>query len=246
MERSAKRRKTTIERKHVESILFRMALFLSIGGVTKKDAQKQFISAYSRASKIATGRHIENVEYPIDHADIIGAWTRDKRFVDITGRPRLLSFRGKNSFSALVREVRPQADPSRVLSTLIRYGNVRRVKRNLYLLVRPFFSVCTPERMGFEPLTYFLADATETLQKIMTRTRRSKTPEDFWYKVEKTGLSGNLARKFLAFSRQRTLAFLEEMDVWLEANSETSRTNKSDKRRRVGLGIFSLYSKPDN
>jgi len=246
MEKANSHRKITIERKHVESLLFHIAMFLSIGGVAQKEAQKEFVSAYRRAVKLATGRKIENIEYPIDHADIVGLWMRDKRFLDMTGRPRTLSLRGKNSFVTLVRLVNSGANPSKVLKTLIRYGNVRRVRDGRYCLVRSFFSISTPKRVAFEPSTYFLADASETLEKIFTRTKQTKSPEDFWQKVENTRLSAKSAKRFLTFSRQRTIEFLGEMDEWLEANSETSKSKKSNKKRRVGLGVFSVYSKPNN
>jgi hypothetical protein len=216
-------------------------MFLSIGGITQKDAQREFTAAYTRAAKTSTGRRVENIKYAIHHADAVALWMRDERFVDVTGRPRALSLRGKNGFTTLVRKVNPKADPSEVLSTLVRYGNVRRASNGQYRLVSPYFHLCTPKRVAFEPLTYFLSDASATLAEMLKKTKKSKPPLAFWRKAEKTGLPVRAVKEFSAFAQQRTLIFLEEIDEWLEAHSKNNPTNKNNVR--VGLGIFSVHSK---
>jgi hypothetical protein len=67
-------------------------MFLSIEGPDKKDAQRQFISACNRASKIATGRRVENIAYPIDHVEVIALWSSDAQFLDILVDPSCFAF----------------------------------------------------------------------------------------------------------------------------------------------------------
>jgi hypothetical protein len=61
--------------------------------------------------------------------------------------------------------------------------------------------------------------------------------------VETTGLSETTANKFIAFVRDRSLDFLEELDDWLEAHRGGESKNRGSRKfRRVGLGLFSIHS----
>jgi hypothetical protein len=201
-----------------------------------------FTSAIKKAQSKAGGRRIDHIGHPTHYADIVARWAHDKRYVDEKGCPRVLSFDGKYQFVSLARGVSPSLDARSVLNVLIRYGNVR-VKGVRYELVRPFFFTSTQKSMAFEPMAYFLADASSTLGRILKRTKRSRSPELFWRKVECTGLSEKAAKSFNVFSRERSLDFLEELDDWLEARraSEVGR-RRPRVFRRIGLGVFSIQS----
>jgi hypothetical protein len=111
-------------------------------------------------------------------------------------------------------------------------------------LTRPFFFTSSEKSMAFEPMAYFLSDASATLSRILKRRHRrhhSRTPELFWRKVESTCVSEAVAKKFTIFTTERCLLFLEELDDWLQAHSP-GETNGKRKGRRVGLGLFSIYS----
>jgi hypothetical protein len=97
--------------------------------------------------------------------------------------------------------------------------------------------------MAFEPMAYFLADASSTLGSILKRTKRSRGAELFWRKVECTGLSEKAVKSFTAFARDRSLEFLEELDDWLEARrAAEGAKHGAGVFRRVGLGLFSIHS----
>src|SRR5688572_12765732 len=108
-------RRTVIDRKKAESLLFPMAVFLSGGGLKKKEAMTVFSAVYERAAELAPARRLEYIGDPPLYADTVALWTRDKRFIDKSGKPRVLSFRGKSGFSTLVREIQPSANPKEVL-----------------------------------------------------------------------------------------------------------------------------------
>jgi hypothetical protein len=139
---------------------------------------------------------------------------------------------GRGGFRALVRSVAWKADPATVLSVLMRYGNVRRTKNGMYELLRPFFYTSNRKSMAFEPVVNFLSDVTSALSKILKRSEHWRGPDLFWTKT---------AKRFTAFARERGLVFLDELDDWLEANRDRKKTNRQP-RRRIGLGIFSIYS----
>jgi hypothetical protein len=235
--------RTKIDQKRAEALLFPIAAFLLTGGLDKRRAQDSFASALKEARGIVGGRRIDHIGHPTHYADIVGRWAHDKRFIDESGRPRQLALGGKHGFSALVHAVNRSLNSRAVLSVLTRYGNVRKTKGARYALARPFFFTSTQRSMAFEPMAYFLADASSTLGRILKRTRRSRKAELFWRKVECTGLSEKAAKSFTAFARDRSLHFLEELDDWLEAR-RASETRGPRRRifRRVGLGLFSIQS----
>jgi hypothetical protein len=95
--------------------------------------------------------------------------------------------------------------------------------------------------MAYEPLAYFLGDASSTLSNILRRSKGWRGPDLFWQKTESARISEATAKRFTAFAKERGFVFLDELDEWLEANSDPSKAANS-RQRRVGLGIFSIYS----
>jgi len=232
-----------IDCERAEALLLPIANFLFAGGLSKRAAQQIFSSAFEKAKSAGGARRVDRIGHPTQYADVVALWAYDSRFVDLTGRPRQLSFRGKNEFTALIKAANPQSNARAVLAVLMRYGNVRRTKEAKYELIRPFFFASTRESVAFEPMAYFLSDAGHTLGRILKRTRRLRGPELFWRKVESTRLTEAAAVRFTEFIRDRSLAFLEELDDWLEAQAERRRgRGKQRKFRRVGLGLFSIHS----
>lgn len=98
--------------------------------------------------------------------------------------------------------------------------------------------------MAFEPIVYFLNDATATLAQTLKSTVARTRRDSFWRKVDSTQLSKGDVEGFFDFAKERSLIFLEELDDWLRAHA--SAKSYSEKRQvRVGLGLFSIYSHGD-
>jgi len=237
-------RRTAIDAKKAESVLFPVAAFLNGGGLTKKEAVTIFSSVYDRALKTLHGRSVEYVGHTTLYPEVVARWLRDKRFLDHSGRPRKLQSGGPNGFTALVRAVQSNANPDFVLSILIRCGNVRRIRNGKLELLQPFFRTDGPKILAFEPNAYFLADASVTLGRMLTDDTPARLPQPFWRKVEDADLSDALAKKFSIYARERTLMFLEELDDWLNAH-KSNKLRRKRSRRRVGIGVFSIYSNPE-
>jgi hypothetical protein len=233
--------KTQIGCRRAEALLYPIAAFLLTGGLTKAAAEKCFGTAIAKAQKTA-GRRIEHIGHPSRYADVVASWTHDTRFLDRTGHPRPLLM---SEFRLLVRSVAPNLNSQTALSVLKRYGNVRNVSGR-YALIRPFFFTSSRSSMAFEPMAYFLSDASATLGRILRRNRSSREPELFWRKVETTGLSKRAAVAFTEFVASRSLEFLEELDDWLETHRcARGRKRRTHQSRRVGIGLFSIYSNPE-
>jgi hypothetical protein len=220
-----------------------MAAFLSAGGWEKKDAERSFSRAFDHFLDTQGARQIRHIGNPTPYADIVALWRRDRRFIDRSGRPRPLGLQGRVSFATLVREANPKVDPQTALSVLTHFRNVRKTNSGQYKLLSPFFLTCSAKSLAFEPMAYFLSDASYTLGRILKRKEQSRSAELFWRKAENANLSEAGAKKFFAFSKERTLAFVKEIDEWLEAHSRRDATSsKQGKSRRVGLGVFSILS----
>ena len=237
------KKKTRISRQRAEALLFPIAALLKAGGLSKQSATRQLAAAFDRTDNLPGARRLEHIGRSVLYTDLVARWRHDPRFLDSMGQPRTLSIKGKNQFSTLVREIDPTCDPRRAMMVLLRFGNVRRASNATYRLVRPLFFSSTDRAVAFEPIAYFLSDASSTLAHILRRTRRTRGPELFWRTVECTGLSADSAREFVAFANERGHEFLEEVDEWLEARAKREVGSRQRQRlRRVGLGLFSIDS----
>jgi hypothetical protein len=233
--------RTTIDARRASSMLLPIARFLHSGGMTHEAALAVFATVLKKVSNSPAGRKLEHIGHPTRYTDIVGMWMRSKRFIDKNGQPRMLRIGGRDGFKALVRSVAWRADPAVVLSVLTRYGNVRKTRQGMYELVRPFFYTSSSESIAYEPVVNFFSDVTSNLSKVLKRTERWKGPDLFWMKAENACISEATAKRFTAYARERGWVFIDELDDWLEANSDRKKVSRQP-RRRVGLGIFSIYS----
>ena len=240
------RKRTYIDRRRAEALLFPIAAFLYSGGWTKTDAAQSFARAFERSRKNQGARPLRHIGDPTAYADIVALWLRGPAFIDRFGRARPLPLRGTVSFTALVRKASPRTDPQLALSVLTHFKNVRRTSGGQYKLISPFFLTCSTRTLAFEPMAYFLSDASDTLGRILTRKQQSRTLDIFWRKAENLNLTEATGKQFLAFSKGRTLAFVNEIDEWLEAHQRAHRSSKIRKGRRVGIGVFSIFSRPES
>ena len=121
-----RKEKTTINARRAASILFPIAAFLRSGGMTPETAVRVFSNVFKEVSELSGCRKLEHIGHPTRYTDIVGMWMRSKRFIDKTGRPRMLRIEGRDGFNALVRSVTWQADPKTVLA---RFGGGGRTVR---------------------------------------------------------------------------------------------------------------------
>jgi hypothetical protein len=242
MSEQASKKRTQIDRSRAEALLFPIAAFLYAGGWTKKDAARSFSRAFEHSQDKQGMRQLRHIGDPTPYADIVALWLRDRRFIDRSGHSRILPLNGRISFTALAREANPKIDPKAALSVLSHFRNVRRTPGGKYKLISPFFLTCSTKSLAFEPMAYFLSDASDTLGRILKRKEQSRSANIFWRKAENSNLSEEAAKEFLTFSKQRTLAFVNEIDEWLEAHRRQGLLRSSN-CRRVGLGVFSIFSR---
>ena len=237
-------RKTVIKGKQAIALLYPIAAFLHSGGMSKAQCLAALTAAIDKVHRPRGKRELEHIGTPARYADMIAAWTSKRRFMDSRGRPRSLSLTGANGFMALARTAGAGRDPKSALSVLMRYRNVRKLSNGKLQLVSPFFRASAGSKMAFEPIVYFLNDATSTLTHTLKSAGAQARPDSFWRKVDSTRISRGDMEKFLEFSKERSLIFLEELDDWLRARART-KYQRGKSYTRVGLGLFSIYSNRD-
>lgn len=237
MRARTRQRKTVISRDQAISLLYPIAAFFDREGMSRPQALAALTAAINDVRKPA-GKRLEHIGTPTCYADLIAAWTRERKFLDSRGRPRALTLSGPNGFAALAKGACAGQNPKRLLSVLVRYRNVRRLSNGTFQLVSPFFCATAGSKVAFEPIAYFLNDASSALTYMLKRSSKSR---HFWRTVENARISRSNARKFLEFARERSLLFLEQMDDWLQVHSDV-KCRPGTKQLRVGLGLFSIYS----
>lgn len=241
MRAQPRRRTTTINWDQAVSLLYPIAAFFHREGMNRPQSLAALAAAIDDVRKPA-GKRLEHIGAPAYYADLIAAWTRERKFLDSQGRPRPLTLSGTNGFTALARTARVGGDPKQLLNVLIRYRNVRRLNNGTFKLVSPFFRASAGSKVAFEPIAYFLDDAASALTHLLKNSGRQGNSNHFWRKVESARISRRDARKFVEFAMDRSLLFFEEMDDWLQAHSDGRIRSGGSKQLRVGLGLFSIYS----
>jgi Family of unknown function (DUF6502) len=234
-------RRTVIDRAQATSLLYPIAAFFSSGGMSEAQSRAAFAAATDGVRKRDGRRELEHIGTPSCYRDLIARWTRERKFLDSRGRPRPLRFSGTNGFASLVKSAGTRRDPRKLLNVLVRYKNVRRLSDGRIQLVSPLFRVSAGPRMAFEPITYFLNDATSTLTYTLKSSVAPTSPDLFWRSVQSIQVSKANAKRFMEFAKERSLLFLEEMDDWLQAHA-SAKPRGIKKQLRVGLGLFSIYS----
>lgn len=233
-------KKSALSVRDIASLLYPAASFLVAGGISPRDASQAFAAQLKLAQSRRALRPLEHIGQPTPYVDLVSRWCRDSRYVGPEGGPRPLPLGGLNSFAGLVKEISPAADPARILAVLRRYKTVV-VRAGKVALVHPFFSASSDAHLAFEPVAYFLSDAASTLTGILNRRRNSKRAKGFWRKVDTVTVSDALVEEFLAYASGRSLIYLEELDDWLQAHARARRSGRG-KKRRIGLGLFSICS----
>ncbi len=214
--------------------------FLHASGMKREGINRAFRSVHAEAAKSRTRVPVRRLDGVGMYAEIVGNWTKNPDFLDATGRPRLLGYSGRRSFTTLVAMTDKSARPKEVLATLYRYGNVARERRKLRLL-RPFFHVRSTNGLAYEPSAHFLADASATVHQLLKSSAlKNEAPQLFWRTAYTSDLPVGMTSAYIEFARKQSLLFLQQIDDWLQAHAKPRLA--SAKTRRVGVGLFSICS----
>lgn len=216
--------------------------FLAVSGMTQAAAKKVFDVAWQAIASEQSNVQVNRLASIETYAELVSAWTRLPDYLDRHGNPRDLALGGRKGFRTLVAAVGPSLSCELAVSVLQTYGNVTRLKSGRYRLLKPFFHVHSNSAVAFEPSARFLADASATVNCLVRQDSTIGLPKLFWRVADSQSLPEENMQPYLAFARQRSLAFLQEIDDWLQTHSGVAKSGP--KIGRAGLGVFSICSLP--
>jgi hypothetical protein len=231
------------DQEEVKTLLAPVVALLKAAGLDIRDAQGALAAVWADAQQGSQRSPVERLDHAAACAAIVSTWIRDRDFADEAGNPRVLAMPGRRGFGALVKLAAPEVKPLVALATLRKYGNVSKNRQGLIRLRRSFLQVCTDARVAYEPSATFLADAADTVRATIGAKSSSKGPlRTFWRVAESDRLPSRKVSSYLSYVNRRSLAFLLELDDWLEANSLESSNRLQRSSKRVGLGLFTICS----
>jgi Family of unknown function (DUF6502) len=228
---------------NVSDLLIPIAEFLHRSGLSKAQLLAEWRSAIQRCSGRKKGVKVVHIGFHELGVTVVSRWLRDPEYLNHVGRPDDLPIRGKRSFSSLLKSCRIERPAASVLSSLIRFGTVKKISPNRYRLVRRSINFAIPTYVPFEPNLEFLVDATRA--STWGSTVAPKLPRLFWQNVASSSVPSRHTAAFLNFARDRGLMFMHEINDWLEAHEQLPLSNAKNKKavkgtRRLGVGLFGV------
>jgi len=227
----------------VSDLLIPIAEFLHRSGLSHAQLLAEWRSAMQQCSGSKKGVKVVHIGFDELGVTVVSRWLRDPDYLNHVGRPDDLPIRGKRSFSSLLKSCQIERSASSVLSSLMRFGTVKKISPNRYRLVRRSINFAIPNYLPFEPNLQFLVDATRasTWGSAIAPTN----PRLFWQNVASSNVPKRHTADFLRFARDRGLIFMHEINDWLEAHEETPRSNTKLENPlkgtgRLGVGLFGV------
>lgn len=217
--------------------------FLRRSGISDTDLIDAFQAALMKEISAAKKFDVTRIGDRHTPEQVVDRWARHADYTNAAGKPLAIPLAGLVSVTALVNQVNREASPRKVLSELIKYGNVKRGSDRKYRLIGRFANFKIPRSLPFEPNFQFLVDA------ISSATRgigsKNRTGQLFWIQDSIKLIPTRFVPEFLAFVKTRGTVFASEANDWLEQHT-TDVTSPLKRRRntcRLGIGLFPIYEK---
>lgn len=228
---------------NVSDLLIPIAEFLHRSGLSHAQLLTEWRSAIKHCSGPKKGVKVVHIGFDELGVTVVSRWLRDPEYLNHVGRPDDLPIRGRRSFSSLLKSCRIERPASSVLSSLMRFGTVKKISPNRYRLVRRSINFAIPNYLPFEPNFQFLVDAARA--STWGSAIAPKLPRLFWQNVASSNVPNRYNADFLRFARDRGLTFMHEINDWLEAHEETPGSNAKPGKalkgtRRLGVGLFGV------
>jgi hypothetical protein len=224
------------------ALLSDVVCFLKHSGLSDEELVEECRAALKRTNAARLRVKVVHIDRAQEGSNIVNRWLRDPAYLNRSGKPADLPIHGVRSVASLIRDCQGSISTSEALALLSQYGNVKKVGRGKYRLVKRLMHFGHAEYETFEPNFKFLCDATNvTTKKLGTSNGR---PGLFWHCADNVRISPTKARRFLQFAQERSLSFMHEMNDWLNENEaqELKRVKRANHLRRVGVGLFGICS----
>ncbi|PLY02178.1 MAG: hypothetical protein C0623_04110 [Desulfuromonas sp.] len=170
-------------------------------------------------------------------ARVIGGWTRDPRFLDMSGQPAKLSLQeGENSFNDLVRAYGGDVPTRAVFDELLRVGSIASTGEGTVELVDRAY---VPNTGLSEKIEILGTDVGDLISTIDHNIEAGSDPKRFQRKVAYDNIPEEAAATFQVESAEKAQQLLEEFDRFLAAQDrDLNPGKKGTGRKRVGIGVY--------
>lgn len=173
---------------------------------------------------------------------IIGMWKNSAEFRSISGRPKTLSTKGKNSeFAHLVRSVSRELNPYSVLFELERSAMVERSPGGIKLKAQ----VYVPKGDYQQSLQLLARDSEDLAEAVLENISENETVKNLHIKTEYDNISPMHLSEIKHWLLKEGDAFHERASRYLASFDKdiTPGRSKEEGRARISLGSFSLVQK---
>jgi hypothetical protein len=217
--------------------------FLSRAGLTEPQILSNCRAAIRRGKGISSGPKVACIGTGHDSSIIVARWLRDPTYLNRAGRPEDLPLNGRASLSSLLKDCRIDTPPDSATKVLLQFGTVQKIRGGKYRLVKRYMNYAIPRFLPFEPNIQFMTDAVKATTRGLGIGRPQ--PRVFCKWVDNARIPRRFEAEFSRFSEMRGLAFLHEINDWLDehCDAESSSRLSSKNVRRLGMGLFGIRSR---
>lgn len=194
-----------------------------LSGLTRKEAQRLL-------SQTPGGD--DEVEHHNRAWRVLAAWSREGRFVEADGRPRVLAL---SEFAELVRCHAGDMPARAVLDEMLRVGAVlRHGDGRLELVARPFLA----RRSEVDKIDMLGSAVADLLSTVDHNIERGEREPRFQRRVMYQPMPASVAAEFSALSATQSMALLERLDDWLaRRDAQPDKNAKAEPQVRLGVSI---------
>jgi hypothetical protein len=209
---------------------------LLAAGLDASDANEictRHAKAYARQRK---RRKLRPLPFETSLEHVVSRWSTDPTFLD-GNKPAALRYRGRTSFSSLVRLSSTRITAADALKELLRHKLVACGKDGRVRLICPFFPVRSSHAVDLELFTKMTVDFLRTHE--FNFLRNPRRGEGLFQRIaHRATTKPGLAADFNRYARQQAQLLLETMDDWLARHDLPERKTGSGRRARLGLGVY--------
>jgi hypothetical protein len=190
-----------------------------------------------RVKQIHPSEDIDTGERYNRAARIITAWSREKDFLDESGKPAHLPLAGPGvSFSELIRRFSGDVPVRATLDELVRVGAVKRLEDGtLRLAARAYI----PETSDADILHILGKDVSHLIATLDHNLKPGLKGPFFQREVAYDNLPNHVLSKYRKLSAKKAQSLLVTLDRWLaEHDRDVSPEVEGEGRNYAGLGIY--------
>ena len=226
----------------VEDLLAPIMTFLLRSGLSESQILTLCTGAIRRGKSTRSGPKVARIGSGHDSSILVARWLRDPSYLNRAGRPDDLPLHGRGSLSSLLADCGIDSSVDMALALLLKYGTVRKTADGKCRLLKRYMNYAIPGLLPFEPNMQFMTDAVKATTRGLGLSRPQ--PRVFCKWVDNARIPKRFEGEYSRFAERRGLAFLHEINDWLDEHCDLSLQSKprSGKMARLGMGLFGIRS----